>query len=74
MVYGDLPYRDTDWFVPDVYIYYVSDVNNVLDTVSTFIHLPWVLLSTNIIFLNKGLDKIKMQWPPLYHIYILNLG
>ena len=43
---------------------------NVLDTVSTFIHLPWMFLPTEI-FLNNGLDN---NGPPLYKMYMLNLG
>ena len=40
MAYGGLPFPDTGCPVPDVYIYYASDMINVLNTVSTFIHLP----------------------------------
>ena len=52
---GGLSFPDTGCPVPDVYINNVSDMNNVWDTVSTFIHLyPRAL------FLNNGLDNI--QW------------
>ena len=48
--YGGLPFPDIGCPVPDVYIYYVSDMINVRDTVSTFIHLPGMFLPTDIFF------------------------
>ena len=38
MAYGVLSFPDTGCPVLDVYIYYVFDMINVWDTVSTFIH------------------------------------
>ena len=37
-------------FVPDVYIYHVSAKINVWNPVSTYIHLPWMFLLTDILF------------------------
>ena len=48
--YGGLPFPDIGCPVPDVYIYYVSGMINVRDTVSTFIHLPGMFLPTDIFF------------------------
>ena len=46
MAYGGLPFRDTGCLVSNVYIHYVPDLINLRDTVSTFIHLCRVFLST----------------------------
>ena len=46
--FGGLPFPDTGCPVLDVYIYYVSDMINVWDTVSTFIHPPWMFLPADI--------------------------
>ena len=35
--------------LPDAYIYYVSDMINVWDTVSISMHLPWMILSPDIL-------------------------
>ena len=43
------PFPDADCHVPDVYNYHVSDMINVLDMVSTFIHLPRMFLSKDIL-------------------------
>ena len=72
MVYGGLPFLDTGCPVPDIHIYYVPDMINVGDTVSTFIHLPCVFPPAYILFLT--MDWIIQNGPPLYQIYILNLG
>ena len=40
MAYGVLPFQDIGCPVPDVDIYYVSDITNIRETVSTFIQLP----------------------------------
>ena len=72
MAYGGLPFLHTGGPVPDIYIYHVSDMINVWDTVSTFIHLPRIFLLMNILFWT--MDWIIYNGPPLYHIYILNLG
>ena len=32
VAYGGLPFLDTGWPVPDVYIYYVTDMVNVCET------------------------------------------
>ena len=50
MAYGGLHFPDTGCPVPDVYIYYVPDIINVWNTVSTLIHLPWMFPPTNILF------------------------
>ena len=46
VVYGGLPFPDTSFPVPDVYIYYVPDMINVWDTVSTFIKVLQLVLLT----------------------------
>ena len=43
-----------------------------LDTVSTFIHLPWTFPPTDILF--KTTDWIIQNGPPLYQIYKLHIG
>ena len=48
--YGSLSFQDTGCRVSEVYIYYVSDMINVWDTVSPFNHLPDMFPSTKIIF------------------------
>ena len=50
MAYGGLSFPNTGCPVPDVYIYYVSDMINVHDTVSKFIHHPKMFLSMDILF------------------------
>ena len=50
MAYVGLPFTDTYFPLPDVYILYVSNMINVWNTISTFIHLPWLFLSTDILF------------------------
>ena len=56
-----IAFPDTDFPVPHVYIYYVSDIINVWDTVSIFIpQLPWMFLPTDIVYFNNGLNNI--QW------------
>ena len=72
MAYGGLPFLHTGGPVPDIYIYHVSDMINVWDTVSTFNHPPWMFLLMNILFWT--MDWIIYNGPPLYRIYILNLG
>ena len=47
MAYGGLPFPDTGCPVPDNYNYYVSVIINVWDT---FIHIPWMFLSKDILF------------------------
>ena len=47
MAYRGLPFPDTSWPVLDVYIYGVSVIINVWDTVSTFIHLQWCVSLVN---------------------------
>ena len=49
--YGGLP-------VLDVCIYYVSDMVDVWDTVSTFIHIPRMFMYLDILFTNR-LDNIQ---------------
>ena len=49
MACGDLPSPYTGCPVPDVYIY-VSNVINVWNTVSIFIHVSMMFLSTEISF------------------------
>ena len=53
--YGGLPFPDTDCTVPDVYIYYVSDMINVCYTVSTFIRLPWMFLPMDTFFCEQSI-------------------
>ena len=72
MAYGGLPFSDTGCPVPDVYIYHVSDMINVWDTLSTVIHLHWMILPTDILF--GTTDWIMYDGPLLYQIYILYLG
>ena len=72
MAYGCLPVPDTGCPVRDVYIYYVPVMINVWDTASSLIHLPWVFSPTDIFFWTKNL--IIQNGPPLYPIYMLNLG
>ena len=62
MAYGGLPFPDTSCPVPDVYIYYVSDMINVLDNVSTFIHLLWMFLPTDILFWTNISTFIHLLW------------
>ena len=50
MAYCDLPFPDTACSVPNVYIYHVSDIITVSDTVFIFIHLPRMFLSTDTLF------------------------
>ena len=45
---------------PDVYIYHVSDMTNVWNIASIFMHLPWMILPMDILFFNNGFDDI--QW------------
>ena len=71
MAYGGLPFPDTGCPEPEVYICYVPDMINVLDTGSTFIHLPRMFPPTHIIFWTADL-KIQ-NGPPLYQTYMLNL-
>ena len=58
VAYGGPPFPDTGCPEPDVCIYYVSDMINVWNAVSTFINLPWMFLPMDIF--NNGLDNI--QW------------
>ena len=50
MAYGGLPFQVTGCPIPDVGINYLSEMINVWDSVSTFIHLPRTFLSMDIIF------------------------
>ena len=50
MAYGGLPTPDTSCPVPDVYFYHVSDMIDVWNTVSIFIHISRMFLSTEISF------------------------
>ena len=50
MAYGGLPFADNGCPVPYVYIYYVSDMIDISETVYNLIHLPWMLSSTDILF------------------------
>ena len=70
MAYGGRPFTDTGCPVPDVYSYYVSAMINVWDTVSTFNHLPWMFLPTDLFFTTDWMIYNKL---PLNQIYILNL-
>ena len=72
MANGGLPFPDTGCPVPDVYIYGVPDMINVWDTASTFTHLSWMFSHKDILFL--ATDFIIQNGPPLYQIYMLNLG
>ena len=47
--YGGLPFPDTGYPVPDVYIHYVSGMINVWDTLSSFTPLPIVFLYKDIL-------------------------
>ena len=58
MAYGGLPFLDTGCPVLDVYIYYLADMVDVWDTVSTFIHIPRMLVYLDIIFTNRS-DNIQ---------------
>ena len=64
MAYGGLVFPYAGCTVPDVHIYYVSDMINVWDTVSTFTHLSWIFLSTDVLFWTT--DWIIYNGPPLY--------
>ena len=72
VAYDGMPFPDTGCPVPDVYMYYMSDMIYAWDTVSTFIHLPWMFLLTDIIF--GTTDLIIYNGPPLYQINMLKLG
>ena len=50
LAYGSLPFRNTGFPVQDVFIFYVSDMINIWGTVSSFIHLSVMFLSTDIFF------------------------
>ena len=64
MAYGGLSFPDTGCPVPDVYIYYVSDMINACDTVSKFINPPRMFLSTDILF------KQRIGWYTMSLLYI----
>ena len=66
MVHGGLPFPDTGFPLPDVYIYYVPDAVNVW---ILFLHLPIFL---GCFFSTK--DWIIQNGPPSYQIKILSLG
>ena len=65
MTYVGLRYPDTGFPVPDVYIYYVSDV-------SIFIHISRIFCQRKLI-LNSGLDNIQCA-SFICQIDILSLG
>ena len=68
MAYGDMPFPETGCPLPDVYIYYVSGMINVWETISTFIH-PLDVSAHGHSFWTT--DWIIYNGPPLYQIYIL---
>ena len=60
MAYGGPPFPGTGFPVSDVYIYYVSDMINFWDQVSTFIHPLWMFLPPNILFLITDCIRIEI--------------
>ena len=62
---------ETSCPVPNVYIYYVSNMINIWDTISTFIHLSRMFLPIN--FVQWTTDLIVYNRSHIYQIYMLNL-